>query len=415
MPRFQRHHSPDGTVRVAALDKTFTLRGAGRFGRGRKRTLAALHNVSFDVPAGQATAILGHNGSGKSTLLKILAGVTAGTTGDVHVPGRIASLLELGAGFHPDLNGWENIRLQGQLLGLPEGTVAERMASIAAFSGLSEFLEAPLRTYSSGMQARLGFAVAAHLDVDLVVLDEVLSVGDAAFQAKCLETLERLKAEKRTLLLVTHQLEAAEQLCTHAVWLDHGHVRAQGTVHQVVAAYRAATAPHLHRAAGTAPDGETDLEHLPYIIEDIQVTGGPPKGTVRSFGPATVALMVRQNTAAGPIEKSNGGMACRLVWRDANAKILVSGELPVRWPPSGTGTWIVEARYERFPLQCPAATVAVGLQAGEKPLARDRVSALIPIDREASRVTYLAACPPMRWGADQVRRREASDVPTPAQ
>ena len=198
----------------------------------------ALRDVSFDVEAGETVAILGPNGAGKSTLLSIIVGVTSPTSGVVWCQGRVGALLELGTGFHPDLTGLENIQLNASLLGLGRAEVRRKLSSIVEFSELEGFIEEPVRTYSSGMIARLGFSVAVHVDPQVLILDEVLSVGDQNFRRKCEEKIHQFAREGKTLLFVSHGLESVLAMCRRAIWLDHGRIRKDGPAEEIVRMYR---------------------------------------------------------------------------------------------------------------------------------------------------------------------------------
>ena len=197
----------------------------------------ALDGVSLEVRKGEAVGVIGANGSGKSTLLALIAGVIGPQAGTVEVRGRVAPLLELGAGFHYELTGYENIVLNGVLMGLTRREVASRMEAIVAFSGLESSLNEPLRTYSSGMVARLGFSVAVHLDPDILLIDEILAVGDAHFQARCHDRLEEFRRQGTTFVIVSHVLAEIRSLCDRVVWLAGGKVMMQGKPDEVIAAY----------------------------------------------------------------------------------------------------------------------------------------------------------------------------------
>lgn len=201
----------------------------------------ALKDVTMDVPAGQVLGILGGNGSGKSTLLKILARVVEPDGGEARVNGRLSAILELGAGFHPELTGRRNIHLYGSLLGLGRRDIQARMPEIIQFAELERFIDTPIRHYSSGMVVRLAFSVAAHVDADVLLLDEVLAVGDASFREKCLAHTRRLKAEGKTILLVSHSMPEIQALCDRAILLAQGGVALDGDPSTVVAAYEAMT------------------------------------------------------------------------------------------------------------------------------------------------------------------------------
>jgi ABC-type polysaccharide/polyol phosphate transport system ATPase subunit len=200
-------------------------------------TFSALTDVSFRVPQGSTFAVIGRNGSGKSTALKLVAGITKPTTGTVRVAGRISALIELGAGFHPEISGRENVFINGIMLGLTKREVQARFDDIVDFAELREFIDAPVKTYSSGMYMRLGFAVAIHVDPDVLLVDEVLAVGDEGFTHKCLDKFAEFRRRGKTVLLVTHSLGLVENLCDDAVWLDDGRLQAQGDPKRVVGAY----------------------------------------------------------------------------------------------------------------------------------------------------------------------------------
>ena len=200
-------------------------------------SVAALRDVSFSVDKGEAFGIIGRNGSGKSTLLKLISGILKPTSGKLTVNGRIAALIELGAGFHPEITGRENIFINGIMLGLTRRDIEQRYERIVEFSGIREFIDQPVKTYSSGMYVRLGFAVAVHVDPDILLIDEVLSVGDEEFSAKCVAKIQEMKYRGVTLLFVTHQLDQVRTLCDRALWLDHGQLEAIGDPMRVVDAY----------------------------------------------------------------------------------------------------------------------------------------------------------------------------------
>jgi ABC-type polysaccharide/polyol phosphate transport system ATPase subunit len=223
--------------------KTFgTLKSALLSGSVRRQLKAddvfeALKGVSFDVAAGTTFGIVGRNGSGKSTMLKLIAGIGKPTSGSVSVRGRISALIELGAGFHPEISGRENVFINGMMLGLSKREVYRRFDDIVAFAELEDFIDAPVKTYSSGMYMRLGFAVAINVDPDVLLVDEVLAVGDETFTHKCFDKLAEFRRRGRTILLVTHSLDLVTRFCDEALWLDGGTVRAQGDPKRIVDAY----------------------------------------------------------------------------------------------------------------------------------------------------------------------------------
>jgi len=198
----------------------------------------ALKGVSFNVPQGATFGVIGRNGSGKSTMLKLIAGIGKPTSGTVAVRGRISALIELGAGFHPEISGRENVFINGMMLGLSKGEITKRFEEIVAFAELEDFIDAPVKTYSSGMYMRLGFAVAINVDPDVLLVDEVLAVGDESFTHKCLDKFAEFRRRGRTVVLVTHALDLVTRFCDEAVWLDAGFARLQGDPQRVIDAYR---------------------------------------------------------------------------------------------------------------------------------------------------------------------------------
>ena len=201
----------------------------------------ALRQVSFDVRRGETLGIVGRNGAGKSTLLKLLGGITSPTEGEITLVGRLCAMIEVGSGFHPELTGRENVFLSGAILGMHRREIAARMESIKEFSGVGQFLDMPVKHYSSGMYVRLGFAIAAHLEADILLVDEVLAVGDAEFQARCLQRIQELKRRGTTMIVVSHDLGAIEQLCDRALLFECGRIAAAGSPHDVIDAYQRLT------------------------------------------------------------------------------------------------------------------------------------------------------------------------------
>ncbi|HUF54165.1 MAG TPA: ABC transporter ATP-binding protein [Dehalococcoidia bacterium] len=197
----------------------------------------ALDDVSFSVGHGETVGIIGRNGSGKSTALKLIAGVTAPSSGEVYVRGRVSPLIELGAGFHPDLTGRENVHLNASILGMTDREIKEQFDAIVEFSELAEFIDTPVKRYSSGMYVRLGFAVAVHSNPEILLVDEVLSVGDAFFQEKSLAKMHEFQEHGTTIVVVSHSPDLINTFCEQAVWLDHGHLMAEGPARDVVARY----------------------------------------------------------------------------------------------------------------------------------------------------------------------------------
>jgi len=228
-------------------------------------SVPALRDVSFAIHSGEAFGIIGRNGSGKSTLLKIISGILKPTSGRVTVNGRVAALIELGAGFHPEITGRENVYINGIMLGLSRKDVDARFDKIVDFSGIRDFIDQPVKTYSSGMYVRLGFAVAVHVDPDVLLIDEVLSVGDEEFSAKCVAKIQEMKFRGVTLVFVTHQLDQVRNLCDRAMWLDHGEAIQVGDPVRVVDAYLqqvAGTQPAAEPAKAGAPETEKEKDPL---------------------------------------------------------------------------------------------------------------------------------------------------------
>jgi len=211
-----------------------------RLVRGRARNSQdfwAVRNVDLEIPTGSVYGLIGHNGSGKSTLLKLITGIYRPTEGQITAQGRVAALIELGAGFHPDMTGRENIRLNGSILGLGKSEIESAMDTIIDFSGLREFIDDPVKHYSSGMYVRLGFSVAVHMRPDVLLVDEVLAVGDEEFQRKCFDHLYTLRREGRTIIVVSHGLGQLEGLCDEVAWLDHGEVQEIGPATDTISSY----------------------------------------------------------------------------------------------------------------------------------------------------------------------------------
>jgi ABC-type polysaccharide/polyol phosphate transport system ATPase subunit len=208
-------------------------------GRGR---FEALKDVTFHLARGESLGLMGANGAGKSTLLNLATGLTLPDSGRIEVDGRVAALLELGAGFHPDLTGAENLRINAAMMGLSRSQTAGRFDEIVEFSGVRDFINEPLRTFSSGMMLRLAFSVAVHTDPEILLVDEVIGAGDQAFYLKCLDKIREFQREGKTILLASHSLELMSMLCQRAMWLDHGHVMIIGAVAEVASAYQSGQA-----------------------------------------------------------------------------------------------------------------------------------------------------------------------------
>ncbi len=313
-------------VRVEGVTKLYRRTTAGHHLRTLKSALVerslvkglqpeeaihALRDVSFSVAKGEAVGLIGSNGSGKSTLLKTVAGILKPTQGTIRVDGRVAALIELGAGFHPEISGRENIFINGAVLGLSRREIQRRFDAIVEFSGLENFIDEPVKTYSSGMYIRLGFAVAIHTDPDILMVDEVLTVGDEAFSHRCLRRIEEFLADGKTLLLVSHSLDLIEEICDRVVWLEGGHLKESGLPRRVVDAYRewvAAAEGHAHQQAkeqreheSSEPEEETREESLRWgsgeaVVEQIRMlVDGEERYYFQSGDAVTFEITARAN------------------------------------------------------------------------------------------------------------------------
>lgn len=256
-------------------------------GKGeRDDAIWALRDVSFQANEGEVIGIIGRNGAGKSTLLKVLSRITYPTSGEVKVRGRIASLLEVGTGFHDELTGRENVYLNGSILGMKKREVDRHFDAIVEFSGVEQFIDTPIKRYSSGMRLRLGFAVAAHLDPDVLVVDEVLAVGDASFQKKCIKAMDGLRSSGRTVLFVSHNLAAVENLCSRGIWIDAGKIRMDGPAREVIVSYMASfvgeqdSGSDLSATKSRLGSGEIRFTRLDYLSPS-----GTPCAMTRSGEP----------------------------------------------------------------------------------------------------------------------------------
>lgn len=281
--------SSDNSIDVVGLSKCYQIYEKPRdrlmqmlLGRGKKRFYRefwALRDVSFSIPKGKVYGILGKNGAGKSTLLQVICGTLAPTTGEVRVAGRVSALLELGSGFNPEFTGIENIYMNAQLLGLTRTEVDGKLSGILAFADIGDHVHQPVKTYSSGMFARLAFSVAIHVDPDILIVDETLSVGDAWFQHKSMARMRRLMESGCTVLFVSHSIDAVRALCDHAIWIDGGTLKMQGNVTEVTNAYM----------------NDVFVEHNKIILEANEVAtdpGGPLAVDMNPQGPTSVSASV---------------------------------------------------------------------------------------------------------------------------
>lgn len=320
------------------------------------QAIVALDGVSFEVGRGEAFGVVGGNGSGKSTLLKVVAGILKPTSGTVAVDGRVAALIELGAGFHPEISGRENVYVNASILGLTRRQVDERFDRIVAFSGLEDFIDEPVKNYSSGMYVRLGFAVAVHTEPDVLLVDEVLAVGDEAFAHRCLTRIEEMLAEGCTLLFVSHSLDLMEELCDRVLWLDRGRPRELGDPRRVVDAYRQSVAEaegQEHRRQKEEREEQADRQRWgsrQAEITSVRLLDGDGREgyLVASGGPVTFEISAR---AAEPLTDFVFGVG---IFTPRGAEV---------W---GTNTHLEGFRPERLAgeatvlLTCPALRLAPG-------------------------------------------------------
>lgn len=286
-------------VKVENVTKEFVVRKdntlkerivhLGRRGRAHRQEFTAVDDVSMSIQAGTTVGLLGPNGSGKSTLLKLIGGIVSPSRGDVLTRGRMAALLELGAGFHPDLSGRENVYLNASIMGMSRAETTRQFDDILEFSGIGDFIETQVKFYSSGMFVRLAFAVAVHTDPDILLVDEVLAVGDEAFQRKCMERIARFRAEGRTIVLVSHSAAQVAELCDRGVVLHDGKLVFDGDTNDAISALRDVLEG---RRVGEKPPAEPTKPIEVRRIEVLDEEGRPSK-TVRAGAPATLRIHVR--------------------------------------------------------------------------------------------------------------------------
>ena len=299
---------PPGTIRFAHVSKRYLLGSfaalrslfQGRLSGHRqgRQVFWALRDVSFDLEPGESLGIIGPNGAGKTTALKLLSRITRPSEGSVEVAGRTACLIQLGAGFHPELTGRENVYLNAAILGLNRREVDERLSDIVDFSGLKRFIDTPVKRYSSGMYVRLGFAVAAHVEPQVLLVDEVLSVGDASFRRKCLDKMRELAKNGTTRVFVSHNLHLVRETCDHVLLLVDGQIRAQGDPDSVIAEYERVT---LHEELGAARDAQSPAVEGVGASQALihAVTVGTPLGLQQQLA-SHLAAVVRVEIIASP-------------------------------------------------------------------------------------------------------------------
>ena len=237
----------------------------------RKEDFWALKDVSFEVERGTALGIIGHNGAGKSTILKLLSRITTPSSGEIMINGRLSALIEVGSGFHPELTGRENIYLNGSILGMLRREITDKLDSIVSFAELRQFIDTPVKRYSSGMYVRLGFSIAAHLNPDILLLDEVLAVGDAGFQQKCIQRITELKQGGTTIVFISHDLRAVQKLCDRVILLKKGEIEADGGPEETIALYQSSSQQLASEAAGSRgqqPSGEAEVMSLTFYDDE---------------------------------------------------------------------------------------------------------------------------------------------------
>lgn len=352
-------------VDVTDVSKRFTVRKdsslkerivtLGKAGRRHREDYWALNDVSVQIRAGSTLGLIGHNGSGKSTLLKVIGGIIQPTTGQVRQRGRVAALLELGAGFHPDLTGRENVYLNASLLGLTREETGARFAEILEFSGIGDFIDTQVKFYSSGMYVRLAFAVAVHTDPDILLVDEVLAVGDEAFQKKCMDKIEEFQKEGRSIIFVSHALGQIEELCDRVLLLDHGKVVFDGIPETAVERFREIL------KEGSERDGQHSLSMQAMRVLSVEMLDAAGNPVDRIGGSDSFIVRIRVHSDA-PIESwavgfsidtAAGSMALASNTDLANVELgLIDGERVVELAVSdarlGSGEYSINANVAGF-------------------------------------------------------------------
>lgn len=319
--RYRIRHE-DGTVSRNPL-----VRAWNRL-RTRSEDFWALRDVSFEVKRGEALGIIGHNGAGKSTILKLLSNITTPTSGEITINGRLAALIEVGSGFHPELTGRENIFLSGSILGMKRREIEAKLDQIIEFAGVREFIDTPVKRYSSGMYVRLGFAIAAHLDADVLLLDEVLAVGDVSFQAKCLQRVRELRESGKTIVFISHDLAAVERLCDRVLLMERGRLVAEGEPREVIAEYQDRSSKFM---PSTPPVEYGDSRVLLRKAEITSLTFRNPSGRKTSSLHTGDEMTVRvEYFAHEPLEdtaiaiffySSSGELACQLTTESSGERL----------------------------------------------------------------------------------------------
>jgi ABC-type polysaccharide/polyol phosphate transport system ATPase subunit len=338
---FKLYHEQYHTLK----ERMIFLRRAKRF-----EEFKALDDVTFDVEQGRTFGLIGSNGSGKSTLLKLIAGILRPTAGELRVKGRVGALLEVGAGFHPDLTGRQNVYLNGSILGLPTREIERKFDAIVSFAEMEAFIDNPVRNYSSGMYIRLGFAVAVHMDPDILLIDEVIAVGDESFQKKCMERMRQFQDDGKTILLVTHAVDTVRDMCSEAALLSKGQLAAFGKPAEVIRIYR--------NQVGRTHTGEK-IDHLTAV--DIQkVTIADGQGKERPYyeagDPMTVFAELMANVPVGdPVFSVN-------IFDSAGQHIFgTNTQLRPMETDLAAGTARLRIDFDSMPMREGTFTVAVGI------------------------------------------------------
>jgi ABC-type polysaccharide/polyol phosphate transport system ATPase subunit len=331
--KYRLYRERNASIKVALM----------RGGRAKMDVFWAIDDVSFQVEEGSTTALIGENGSGKSTMLKCLAKILRPDKGSVKVTGKMSALLELGAGFHPELSGRENVFLNGAILGLKQKELLARFDDIVDFAGIGQFIDEPVKNYSSGMYVRLGFSVAINVQPDILLVDEVLAVGDEAFQRKCLERFTDLKRDGKTVIIVSHSMQSVVNMCDHAIWFKKGHKMADGTPREAVEAYTGSIVLNEHRPTEHGDrwgSGEARIERVELLDRF-----GRQVDRIGSGEPLTVRLWyATSEPVARPVFSVSVQTLQGLVISGPTTR--EPGEVPEKLDGEG---W-VELRLDRFPL-----------------------------------------------------------------
>lgn len=350
------------------------------FRRPETESFTALDGLDFSLEEGKTLGIVGSNGSGKSTLLKIFSRVTLPSRGQIRLSGRVAPLLEVGMGFHPDLSGRDNVFLNGSLLGMNRREVQDRLDEIVAFSGVEEFLDQPVKNYSSGMYVRLAFAVAAHLRAEIMLVDEVLAVGDLAFQQKCLKKMDELSQSGRTVLLVSHQLENLLKLCDQALWIEKGRQQMMGPTEEVATAYRRHM---LHQAAEQTVAERTDRRGSGALrLQELDLFGldGKTLNSIRTDEPFRLRMKIDGEASA----EDRAALRVQLNFYDQNERFTGSLDSGQDFPlPPEEGPFSVQMELPCCPLYAGSYWATARLLLDGRPA--DRVESALRFDVETGK------------------------------